>query len=147
MKKHKSDMRFFVASLMALLLTLGLFLFAISKSDLAMAQEKEKEKAKPSKAEGEIKNIHKSLEKVKVDLAKEMKYGCCIKPSCDFCALAVAMCPCGMNAAKSMPVCPECKAGWVSGQGQIPNLKAEDIKVAPDDMLKMMMQKRAMMKG
>ena len=63
--------------------------------------------------------------------AKKGHYGCCLKHSCDFCAMSMGSCPCGMAAAKDMPVCNECKGGWAAGDGAIPGKKAEDIKTMP----------------
>lgn len=140
MNKNRSDLILFISSILLLLFTLGHFFLGTGKSQIAVAQEKqEKAKPQPTKEEEQIKKIHKDIDKVKAELMKTQKYGCCINPGCDFCPLAVAMCPCMINAAKKQPVCPECKAGWVSGQGQIPGLKNEDIKSFPDDTLKMMM--------
>jgi hypothetical protein len=144
MNRNSSDLLLFISSILLLLLALGLFFFETGKAQIAVAQEKGK--AQPSKEEEQIKKIHKDIDKVKAELMKTQKYGCCINPGCDFCPLAAAMCPCMINAAKKQPVCPECKAGWVSGQGQIPGLKNEDIKSFTDDTLKMMMQSRAKMK-
>jgi hypothetical protein len=40
-------------------------------------------------------------------------------------------CPCGMNAAKDMPVCNECKGGWAAGDGVVPGKTADQIKTMP----------------
>lgn len=84
------------------------------------------------------------LKKAKAALATEGKYGCCIKGGCDQCALAMEGCPCGKMLAEGKPVCPECKGGWVAGRGELPGVKAADVKVAPDEMLGKMSMMRAM---
>jgi len=140
---------------LAVLVALGLFTSLwigtafLSATDeqprVAQAGKKTTEKAseKPSKAENDIKGIHKQLEKVKTGLAKDGKYACCIKPTCDFCALTAVKCPCGINLSQNKPVCPECLAGWKSGQGVLKNVDVKKVKVAPDKMLKMMMEMKA----
>ncbi len=61
---------------------------------------------------------------------------CCINPGCAFCVLAADGCPCAGNLAKGGPVCPECWGGWQSGQGMLPGVKAEEVKILPKDQLK-----------
>ena len=61
-------------------------------------------------------------------------YNCCLKNSCDYCALKMGECPCGMNAANDMPVCNECKGAWYAGDGQIPGKTADQIKTMPRGM-------------
>ena len=132
---------------LAVLVTLGLFISIWAKTDVLPAAKEKPEVAqtgeKPSQAESDIKDIHKQLEKVKADLAKDEKYSCCIKPTCDFCALTALMCPCAKNLSQNKPVCPECLAGWKSGQGVLKDVDAKDVKMAPDEMLKKMMKMKA----
>ena len=59
------------------------------------------------------------------------KYACCLRTACSSCALKMGQCPCGMNAAKDMPVCNECKGGWHAGDGAIPGKTADQIKTMP----------------
>ncbi|GBC93527.1 hypothetical protein HRbin15_02018 [bacterium HR15] len=58
-------------------------------------------------------------------------YNCCLKHPCDQCMINMGACPCGDNAEAGRPVCHECKGGWAAGDGGIPDLKPEDIKVMP----------------
>ena len=81
-----------------------------------------------------LKKAAATVDSSKKVLAKHHKYGCCLKHSCDFCALRMGMCPCGMMAASDKPVCNECKGGWAAGDGAIPGKKAEDIKTMPRGM-------------
>ena len=65
-------------------------------------------------------------------------YNCCIKPKCDWCAVHMGSCPCGMAAASGKPVCINCKGGWEAGMGAIPGKTAADIQVMKmEDMKKM----------
>lgn len=144
---------------LAVLVALGLFISLWTKTDVlsaadeqpqvAQAGKKADEKAseKANQAKSDIIGIHKQLEKVKTDLAKDKKYACCIKPSCDFCALTMVMCPCGMNLSKDKPVCPECLAGWKAGQGVFKKVDAKKVNMAPAAMLKKMMEMKAKLIG
>ena len=101
----------------------------------------------PTAAEKQkLSDLHKRLAAFKADLTKAGKYSCCLKESCDFCALAAAMCPCGMKV-QNEAVCGECKMAWQAGQGKVPNVRASNVKALPDDMAKMMMDMRNMNKG
>ena len=74
---------------------------------------------------------------VQAEKKKAMKagnYGCCLKHSCDVCALKMGSCPCGKMAAMDKPVCNECKGGWAAGDGAISDKTAEDIKTMPRGM-------------
>ncbi len=78
-----------------------------------------------------MKSADKAIQAQKQKAVKAGKYACCLKDSCDFCALKMGECTCGMMAAKDMPVCNECKGGWHAGNGAVPGKKAEDIKTMP----------------
>ncbi|MEE8399298.1 MAG: hypothetical protein V3S89_09855 [Desulfobacterales bacterium] len=67
----------------------------------------------------------------KAKLVKAGKYVCCLKKSCNQCAIMMGGCPCGKNAANDKPVCHECKGGWAAGNGTMSHKKPEDIKVMP----------------
>ncbi|MFQ6042326.1 MAG: heavy-metal-associated domain-containing protein, partial [Candidatus Poribacteria bacterium] len=136
---------------LAILVVLGLFIslwtqtqvLSAAKEQSKVAQTGKKASEKPSQAESDIKGIHKQLEKVKAALAKDGKYSCCINPTCDFCALTARMCPCAKNLSQNKPVCPECLAGWKSGQGVLKGVDAKNVKMAPDKMLKKLMEMKA----
>ena len=86
----------------------------------------------------ELVHIRAELAQVKGDLAEEGVYGCCIRPGCDFCPLAVEKCPCAGNLVKGEGVCGQCKAGWIGGHGQLEGVNADDVQIAPAEMMKMM---------
>ena len=64
---------------------------------------------------------------------------CCITPPCEFCAVHMAMCPCGKNLAAGKPVCRECMGGWHVGEGRVQGVKAADVKgMSAKDVMTMM---------
>ncbi len=75
-----------------------------------------------------------AIQDQKAAAMKSGKYNCCLKNSCDYCALKMGECPCGMNAANDMPVCNECKGSWYAGDGSIPGLTPDQIKTMPRGM-------------
>ena len=79
-------------------------------------------------------NADNSVQDQKTKAMQAGKYTCCLKHPCDFCALKMGECPCGMNAAQDMPVCNECKGAWYAGDGAIPGKTPEQIKTMPRGM-------------
>jgi hypothetical protein len=78
-----------------------------------------------------LKNADATVGKEKAKLIEAGKYTCCLKHPCDYCALKMGGCPCGMNAQKDMPVCNECKGSWYAGDGAVPGKTADQIKTLP----------------
>ncbi|HZO90180.1 MAG TPA: hypothetical protein VFB38_17765 [Chthonomonadaceae bacterium] len=72
--------------------------------------------------------LHSELERVSQAAARKGQYTCCINPPCEFCAVHMAMCPCGKNLAAGKAVCRECKGGWDVGEGRIPGVNAAEVK-------------------
>ena len=68
------------------------------------------------------------LNEAKKTLAQDGKYNCCIKDSCDRCALDHQSCPCGDEVKAGNAVCPDCYAGWQRGDGIVPGVKASGVK-------------------
>lgn len=85
----------------------------------------------------EMKKADEAVQKQKAAAAKKGMYGCCLKHSCDSCALKMGSCPCGKMASMNKPVCNECKGGWEAGDGAIPGKTAADIKTMPRMDMKM----------
>ncbi|MDA2937423.1 hypothetical protein MYX75_04070 [Acidobacteria bacterium AH-259-A15] len=81
-----------------------------------------------------MKSADEAIQDQKLQAMKAGKYTCCLKHPCDFCALKMGECPCGMNAAKDMPVCNECKGSWHAGDGAIPGKTPDQIKTLPRGM-------------
>ena len=94
-----------------------------------------------------LQTLHSQLAEFKSELAEAGKYSCCLTEGCDFCALAGAMCPCGMKLSAGEAVCGECKMGWQAGQGALRGVNPDDVESLPDPMAKMMMEMRNMQKG
>jgi len=118
----------------------------------SLAQQKKAEKKEMG---GEMKmvmspemdKVRAELKAAKAKLAKDGHYSCCNAPSCDFCAVAMNMCPCGMNVTKGEPVCGECADGWTVGHGAVPDVDPASVKRMPHDMLKMGYDMRGKMYG
>ena len=97
----------------------------------AMAQQMEMMKQKMMSRPSAMKEADQAIQSQKMKAMAAGKYACCLKTSCDFCALKMGECPCGMNAASDKPVCNECKGGWHAGDGAIPGKTADQIKTMP----------------
>ena len=139
-----------LVSSVALLLVLSFFALQLADNPtrhvgVAYAQQKMTEE---KSMQGEkLVVIRKDLAKAKRELTGDGKYNCCIRPTCDFCALAVDKCPCALNLAKGMPVCGTCAGGWAAGYGVVPDVDAADVEAITGKMAKMMYDMRAMHSG
>ena len=91
--------------------------------------------------------VEKALEEIRrglIEVKSEMSgMACCIGPSCNFCALVAARCPCGANVRSESGVCGECYDGWHAGQGRMQGVKASDVKHWNATMLDSMFKARA----
>jgi hypothetical protein len=83
-----------------------------------------------------------TLVKAKADMSVSGAYACCIKPGCNFCALAADKCPCRSNVKTPAGVCGECKAGWEAGVGAVEGVQPQNVQQIKGDMLKMMYSMR-----
>jgi hypothetical protein len=136
----------FVTGAIFLLVAVSLFTFNFTDKEAVEAAQQEQKEMMAPMHEG-LDKVRAELKAIKEDLTEEGHYSCCIAPSCDFCALSMNGCPCGMNLMQEEPVCGECKGGWDSGFGALPDVQARNVKVAPPDMVKMMYESRAMKYG
>lgn len=109
---------------------LGLGVVAWAQDD-AMAKQMEMMKEMMMNRPKSMKKADTAIQKQKQKAVAAGKYACCLKHSCDSCALKMGQCPCGMNAANDKPVCNECKGGWHAGDGFIPGKTADQIKTMP----------------
>ncbi len=122
-----------VASILVSLLVIGAAgwgVYALAQGG-AMAQQMEMMKQKMMNRPNAMKEADQAVQDQKIKAMAAGKYACCLKTSCDFCALKMGECPCGMNAASDKPVCNECKGGWHAGDGAIPGKTADQIKTMP----------------
>lgn len=78
----------------------------------------------------------KALLKQVAALMEDGAADCCIGPGCAMCPIAADACGCAASLSKGGPVCPECWGGWQAGQGAIPGVKANAVKILPTDVLK-----------
>ncbi len=122
-----------VASILVGLLVIGAAgwgVYALAQGG-AMVQQMEMMKQKMMNRPNAMKEADQAVQDQKIKAMAAGKYACCLKTSCDFCALKMGECPCGMNAASDKPVCNECKGGWHAGDGAIPGKTADQIKTMP----------------
>ena len=131
MKTPRKRGLFLVVSLLAVSLIGGSLAAVLTQDmDQMMQMMKEKMLNRPTA----MMNADQSIQDQKQQAMSEGKYTCCLKHPCDFCALKMGECPCGINAAKDMPVCNECKGSWYSGDGAISGKTPEQIKTMPRGM-------------
>lgn len=83
-----------------------------------------------------------TLVQAKADMSVSGAFACCIKPGCNFCALAADKCPCRSNVKGPTGVCGECKAGWEAGVGAVDGVQPQNVQQIKGDMLKMMYSMR-----
>ncbi len=131
MKLQKNRSLSLVVSLLAVSL-IGGSLAGVLTQDMGQMMEMMKEKMLNRPAA--MMNADNSVQDQKTKAMQAGKYACCLKHPCDFCALKMGECPCGMNAAQDMPVCNECKGAWYAGDGAIPGKTPEQIKTMPRGM-------------
>ena len=97
-------------------------------------QQRSREPAKESsitqgpKAETTVENVKAEIQELKMKLAPEGKYACCIDEPCNYCLLHEGECDCAKDLQKGKHVCIECYAGWQQGKGNIPKIKKEQVK-------------------
>ena len=128
-----SRTRKWLVPLLAALLVVGAVSFGVvaTAQDDAMAKQMEMMKQMMMNRPKAMKKADSSIQKQKQKAMADGKYACCLKNSCNSCALKMGECPCGMNAANDKPVCNECKGGWYAGDGAIPGKTADQIKTMP----------------
>lgn len=68
------------------------------------------------------------LDAAKQKLMEEGKYGCCIRHSCDYCALHESSCDCYEDLREGKHVCIECYSGWQRGDGAVENVGKDQVK-------------------
>jgi hypothetical protein len=86
------------------------------------------EESEPT-AEEKIAQMNEWLPDVKMELAMQDKYACCLKEGCNQCILAHGSCPCYKNLQEGKPVCGECYGGWHQGRGISDDFSLEDVKL------------------
>ena len=82
----------------------------------------------PISPDVQLEDIKARLETVKETLSESGSYNCCVKPSCDWCALHEGACACFTNLLAGEPVCPGCGLGWHNGQGIVDGVDPDDVE-------------------
>jgi hypothetical protein len=97
---------------------------------LLQAQEHKGEMMMMQTAESKKLEKHVNAVKAKGKASKE-GYACCIRPSCEWCAVHMGHCTCHHGVDTGMGNCRECHGGWEAGQGEVKGKTKEDIRNQP----------------
>src|SRR6266545_6960593 len=114
--------RFSFKSLTAVAAVLGALLLQAN----ALTQEKEAMGGMAMKQTAESKKLEAHVKAVKVKAGKKA-YDCCIRPSCEWCAVHMGQCMCHHGVESGMGPCRECHGGWEAGQGHVTGKTKEDV--------------------
>ncbi len=87
------------------------------------------EEAPDLTTEEKISQINEWLPDLKMELAMDDKYACCLQEGCNECILAHGSCPCYNNLQAGDPVCGECYVGWQQGKGIDNDFTKDDVKL------------------
>jgi hypothetical protein len=121
MSKLLGPKRLAVAAVVTGVLLLGVNL-------LLQAQEHRGEMMMMQTAES--KKLEKHVNAVKAKAGKE-GYACCIRPSCEWCAVHMGHCTCHHGVETGMGPCRECHGGWEAGEGHVTGKTREDVRNQP----------------
>ena len=91
------------------------------------AHDLKRRNRKPTKAAPALKETRRQLDKAKAKIA----HACCVKPTCDVCALRQGGCACGAQVKAGHGACGECYEGWQAGLGAISQVKTVTLQSAP----------------
>ena len=94
---------------------------------LLQAQE---QKAQVMMQTSESKKLEEHVNAVKSKTGKE-GYACCIRPTCEWCAVHMGHCMCHHGVETGMGPCRECHGGWEAGQGAVNGKTKEDVRNQP----------------
>jgi len=101
----------------------------------AWTQEKEKEKGMQMAGmsmmqTAESKKLESHVKAVKTKAGRK-GYDCCIRPSCEWCAVHMGHCMCHHSVESGTGPCRECHGGWEAGQGEVSGKTKEDVRNMP----------------
>ncbi len=82
------------------------------------------------KQTSESKKLETHVKAVKSKAGKE-GYACCIRPTCEWCAVHMGPCMCHHGVETGMGPCRECHGGWEAGQGEVTGKTKEDVRNMP----------------
>ncbi len=120
-------------TLLGLTMVLALFAWTVSRSHAQDHHKMGKMHMMMHKSK-EVKQAEALVMKIKKSAEAKGMYNCCLKHSCNDCALAMGMCPCGKMLSMGKPVCNECKGAWYAHDGDIPGVKPDQVKTFPRGM-------------
>jgi hypothetical protein len=98
-------------------------------AERGLAHDPKKKNTKPTKAAPAIKKTREKLDAAKAKLSEAGKYRCCVKPSCDMCALNGGACSCAESVAAGHGSCGECMESWAAGLGNAKGVDPKSITV------------------
>jgi len=103
----------------------------LGASLMVRAQEKMGQKMSQTMAQAsESKKLENHVKAVKAKAGKE-GYDCCIRPTCEWCAVHMGHCMCHHGVETGMGPCRECHGGWEAGQGEVKGKTKEDVRNMP----------------
>jgi hypothetical protein len=97
---------------------------------LLQAQEQKGQMMMMQTAESKKLEKHVKAVKAKAKAGKE-GYACCIRPTCEWCAVHMGHCMCHHGVETGMGPCRECHGGWEAGQGEVKGKTKEDVRNQP----------------
>ena len=97
---------------------------------LLQAQEQPGRMMMMQTAESKKLEKHVNAVKAKARAGRE-GYACCIRPSCEWCAVHMGHCTCHHGVETGMGNCRECHGGWEAGQGDVKGKTKEDVRNLP----------------
>lgn len=118
---------------LALLLVAGVLgagIQAVAQQD-AIAKQMEMMKTMMMNRPAAMKTADQMIQDQKMRAVSDGKYNCCLRTSCNDCALKMGECPCRPNLQRGMAVCNECKGGWHAGDGAVAGINPDDVKTLP----------------
>ena len=103
-----------------------LFISSCGQDAVQQASEQSAEPVPPAPAT--LEQVKADLAEVKMAVANEGDYLCCVEPACDWCLLKEGTCACRENLEAKKEVCAGCGLGWHNDQGAVDGVKASDVK-------------------
>ena len=74
-----------------------------------------------------VARLRGELAATKDSLTRAGQYRCCIRPTCDLCAMHDGKCTCRDVIEMMGPGCGECLEGWLAGRGAVPGVDIRQV--------------------
>ncbi len=120
-----------VLAVLLVVSSFGAGMFVLAQQDAVSPEQLEMMKKMMMNRPAAMKEAGQTIQDQKTQAIAEGNYSCCLRHSCDYCALNMGQCPCRPNLQRGMAVCNECKGGWHAGDGAIAGIDADDVKTMP----------------